>query len=75
MLRSGVDLFVDAEVLFDRGDASKGVIDFLTEAGHVVEVFLEVVEFTADRLEFRRESAQVLRAQSRGPRPSSPSCF
>jgi hypothetical protein len=30
-VQSGGDFLIDAEVLFDRGDASKGVIDFLTE--------------------------------------------
>jgi hypothetical protein len=52
-LRSGGDFFIDAEVLFDCGDASKRVIDFIAEAGHIVEFFLEVVEVATNRSEFR----------------------
>ncbi len=43
------DLLVDAEVLFDRGDAFKGAIDFFAEAGDILELVSEIVEVAPDR--------------------------
>src|ERR1700693_1569804 len=48
----GGDLLVEAQVLLDFGDALQRVVDFLVEAGDVLDFFLEVIEVEADRFEF-----------------------
>jgi hypothetical protein len=51
-VRSGGDLLVEAEVLFDGGNALKGVIDFFLEAGDILDLFSEIVEIPANRFKF-----------------------
>jgi hypothetical protein len=53
------DFLVDTEVLFDRGDALKGVIYFFLEAGDVLDFFSEIVEITADQFEFALYTCQL----------------
>ena len=59
-VRSGGDFLIDAEMLFNRGDALKRVIDFFLEADDVLDLFSEVVEITADRFEFRADGNKPL---------------
>jgi hypothetical protein len=51
-VRSGGDLLVEAEVLFDCGNALKGVIDLFLEAGDILDLFSEIVEIPANRFKF-----------------------
>jgi hypothetical protein len=57
--RLGGDFFVDAEVLFDGGDALKGVIDFFLEADDVLDFFSEFVQITADGIQFPFNARQL----------------
>ena len=52
--------FVDAEVLFDGGDALQRMIDFFLEADDVLDFFSEVVEAVADRFEFRADGSKLV---------------
>ena len=56
---SGCDLLVDAEVLFDRGNALKGVIDFFLKAGDILDLFSEIVEIPANRFKFALNTCQL----------------
>ena len=45
------NLLVDAEMLFNRGDPLKGVIDFLSEANDVLDLLSEIIEVATNRFE------------------------
>src|SRR5208282_5869200 len=57
--RSGDDLLVEAEVLFNCGNALKGVIDFFLEAGDILDLFSEIVEIPANRFKFALNTCQL----------------
>ena len=46
-------------MLFDRGNALKGVIDFFLEAGDILDLFSEIVEIPANRFKFALNTCQL----------------
>jgi len=53
--RSGGDFLVDAEMLFDGGDALERMVDLDTEADDVFNFFSEMIEFDTDDPQFARD--------------------
>ena len=46
-------------MLFNRGNALKGVIDFFLEAGDILDLFSEIVEIPANRFKFALNTCQL----------------
>ena len=46
-------------MLFNRGNALKGVIDFLLEAGDIIDLFSEIVEIPANRFKLALNACQL----------------
>jgi hypothetical protein len=46
-------------VLFDRGNALKGVIDFFLETGDILDLFSEIVEIPPNRFKFTLNTCQL----------------
>jgi hypothetical protein len=59
MVSLGGDLLVESKMLFDRGNALKGVIDFFLKAGDILDLFSEIVEIEPDRFKFALYTCQL----------------
>jgi hypothetical protein len=52
-------------MLFDRRDAFERVVDFLAEAGDIVDFLRKVVEFLSDFLELRANGGELVAGRCR----------